>query len=75
MTKVTISYCHAISDLLVDMFADPAYDYTRKKAQKLTEYMRRHGLFEPHRLPMEDYGIYSTSKILAMLEIDFETTL
>lgn len=58
----------------VDMFADPAYDYTRKKAQEITEYMRRHGPFEPHRLPMEDMEYTALPKILAKLGDRFEPT-
>jgi len=38
----------------MDMFDDPAFDYTRRMAQEIAEYMRRHGAFEPHRLPLED---------------------
>jgi len=37
-----------------DMFDDPSFDYTRKVAEEITDYMRRHGPFEPHRLPLED---------------------
>jgi fructose 1,6-bisphosphate aldolase/phosphatase len=37
-----------------DLFDDPAFDDARWQAQKVTSYMRRHGPFEPHRLPMED---------------------
>lgn len=58
----------------VDMFADPAYDYTRKKAQEITEYMRRHGPFEPHRLPLEDMEYTALPKILAKLENRFKPT-
>ena len=32
----------------VDLFDDPAFDYTRQKAQKIADYMRRRGPFEPH---------------------------
>jgi fructose 1,6-bisphosphate aldolase/phosphatase len=58
----------------VDMFADPAYDYTRKKAQEITEYMRRHGPFEPHRLPLEDMEYTTLPKILKELGDRFEPT-
>lgn len=58
----------------VDMFADVAYDYTRKKAQEITEYMRRHGPFEPHRLPMEDMEYTTLPKILTKLGDRFEPT-
>lgn len=36
-----------------DMFDDPAFDSARKKANKIADYMRQHGNFEPHRLPLE----------------------
>ncbi len=36
-----------------DMFNDPAFDGARKKANKIADYMRQHGNFEPHRLPLE----------------------
>ncbi len=38
----------------VDLFDDPGFDYTRERAQRVAEYMRRHGPFEPHRLPLSD---------------------
>lgn len=37
-----------------DLFKDPAYDRTRQRVLEITDYMRAHGPFEPHRLPMED---------------------
>ncbi|MFQ6135987.1 MAG: fructose-1,6-bisphosphate aldolase/phosphatase [Candidatus Hydrothermarchaeales archaeon] len=56
----------------VDLFDDPAYDYTRKKAQVITEYMRRHGPFEPHRLPLEEMEYTTLPKVLKKLEDRFE---
>ncbi len=56
----------------VDMFADPAFDYTRKKAQEIAEYMRRHGPFEPHRLPMEDMEYTTLPEVLTKLKDRFE---
>ncbi len=38
----------------LDIFKDPSYDYTRQQANEIAEYMRRHGPFEPHRLPEEE---------------------
>ncbi|MBU5678518.1 MAG: fructose-1,6-bisphosphate aldolase/phosphatase [Candidatus Aenigmatarchaeota archaeon] len=38
----------------VDLFDDPGFDYARNKANKIANYMRMHGPFEPHRLPLED---------------------
>jgi len=58
----------------VDMFADPAYDYTREKAQKIAEYMRRHGPFEPHRLPLKDMEYTTLPGVLEKLKDRFEPT-
>ncbi len=38
----------------VDLFADPAFEPARRQAAELADYMRRHGPFEPHRLPMDE---------------------
>ncbi|UCF77921.1 MAG: fructose 1,6-bisphosphatase, partial [Candidatus Eiseniibacteriota bacterium] len=38
----------------VDLFDDPSFDLTRQKANEIADYMRRHGPFEPHRLPPEE---------------------
>lgn len=56
----------------VDLFDDPAYDYTREKAQVITEYMRRHGPFEPHRLPLEEMEYTTLPKVLKKLKDRFE---
>ena len=56
----------------VDLFDDPAYDYTRRKAQEIAEYMRRHGPFEPHRLPLEEMEYTTLPKVLKKLEERFE---
>lgn len=37
-----------------DLFDDPAFDEARKQANIVANYLRRHGPFEPHRLPMEE---------------------
>lgn len=37
----------------VDLFDDVAFDEARRQANLITDYMRRHGPFEPHRLPMD----------------------
>lgn len=55
-----------------DMFDDPAYDLTRRKAQDIAEYMRQHGPFEPHRLPMQDMEYTTLPKVLKKLEDRFE---
>ena len=51
----------------VDMFDDPAFDLTRREAQHITEYMRKHGPFEPHRLPMQDMEYTTLPKVMKKL--------
>mgnify|MGYP005854425049 CR=1 FL=1 len=34
-----------------DMFADKSYDNARRMALEMADFLRRHGPFEPHRLP------------------------
>ena len=56
----------------VDLFDDPAFDGARQKAIEIAEYMRRHGPFEPHRLPMEDMEYTTLPGVLKRLEGRFE---
>jgi len=37
-----------------DMFDDPGFDLARHQANEIADYLRRHGPFEPHRLPLEE---------------------
>ncbi|MBI2868784.1 MAG: fructose 1,6-bisphosphatase [Chloroflexi bacterium] len=37
-----------------DMFADKSFDSVRQQVGEIANYMRRHGPFEPHRLPLEE---------------------
>ncbi|WP_199433742.1 fructose-1,6-bisphosphate aldolase/phosphatase [Qaidamihabitans albus] len=46
-----------------DLFADPAFDRARDQANTAMDYLRRHGPFEPHRLPLEDLE-YTTMRAL-----------
>jgi len=55
-----------------DLFDDPAFDYTRRKAAEIADYMRRHGPFEPHRLPMEDMEYTTLPKVMEKLKDRFE---
>jgi len=50
-----------------DMFDDPAFDYAREEANHLANVMRRHGIFEPHRLPEESMEYTNLPKILKRL--------
>ena len=56
----------------VDMFDDPAFDYTRARAMEVCDYIRRHGPFEPHRLPHEEMEYTTLPKVLEKLEDRFE---
>jgi fructose 1,6-bisphosphate aldolase/phosphatase len=54
------------------MFDDPAFDSTRREAQHITDYMRRHGPFEPHRLPMADMEYTTLPKVMKKLGTRFK---
>ncbi|MFW6114060.1 MAG: fructose 1,6-bisphosphatase, partial [Actinomycetota bacterium] len=55
-----------------DMFADPSYDLARQKALEIADYMRRHGPFEPHRLPLDEMEYTTMPKVMEKLEDRFE---
>lgn len=57
----------------VDLFDDPGFDCTREKAQIIAEYMRRHGPFEPHRLPLADMEYTTLPKVMKKLKDRFES--
>jgi len=42
-----------------DIFADPGFDEARQLSNNIANYLRRHGPFEPHRLPMDEMA-YTT---------------
>jgi fructose 1,6-bisphosphate aldolase/phosphatase len=37
-----------------DMFDDPSFDPARQQCNQVMDYLRRHGPFEPHRLPLDE---------------------
>jgi len=51
----------------LDLFDDPAFDLVRRQSQQITEYMRVHGPFEPHRLPMEEMEYTTLPKVMKKL--------
>ena len=55
----------------VDLFDDPAFDPTRRKAMEIADYIRRHGPFEPHRVPHDQMGNTAYPPLLARLEPRF----
>ena len=55
----------------VDLFDDPAFDETRRTASRVASYIRRHGPFEPHRLPSEEMEYTSLPGVMEKLEPRF----
>jgi fructose 1,6-bisphosphate aldolase/phosphatase len=51
-----------------DMFADPSYDEARRQANEIADYLRRHGPFEPHRLPLEEMEYTTMPQVMSKLE-------
>ncbi len=51
----------------VDLFDDPAFDRTRIEAQHIMDYLRRHGPFEPHRLPLAEMEYTTFPKVMEKL--------
>lgn len=56
----------------VDMFKDKAFDLARQKSLEIADYMRRHGPFEPHRLPPGEMEYTTLPKVLEKLKGRFE---
>lgn len=50
-----------------DMFDDPSFDYTREQANKIANFMRTHGPFEPHRLPLAEMEYTTLPEVLKKL--------
>lgn len=55
-----------------DLFDDPAFDDSRQKALEVTDFMRRHGPFMPHRLGPEEMEYTTLPQILEKLSDRFE---
>ncbi|MFP3872019.1 MAG: fructose-1,6-bisphosphate aldolase/phosphatase [Candidatus Aenigmatarchaeota archaeon] len=55
-----------------DLFDDPAFDTVREKSADVAEYMRRHGPFEPHRLPMEEMEYTTLPEVMDQMQERFE---
>jgi fructose 1,6-bisphosphate aldolase/phosphatase len=55
-----------------DMFADPSYDLARQQANEMANYIRRHGPFEPQRLPLSDMEYTTLPHVLEKLKGKFK---
>jgi len=51
-----------------DMFADKSYDLARHEANEMADLMRRHGPFEPHRLPLEEMEYTTMPQVMKKME-------
>ena len=56
----------------LDMFDDPAFDNARKEANDIADILRRHGPFEPHRLPFEEMEYTTMPEVSKKLKGRFE---
>lgn len=54
-----------------DFFGDPAFDEVRKQANKVANYMRRMGPFEPNRLPLDEMEYTSMPQVSEKLKDRF----
>ncbi len=50
-----------------DMFDDPGYDRVRDEANMIADHLRKHGPFEPHRLPLEEMEYTTMPAVAAKL--------
>jgi fructose 1,6-bisphosphate aldolase/phosphatase len=55
-----------------DMFDDPAFDEARRMCNVIADYLRRHGPFEPHRLPMEEMEYTTLPQVMTRLKDRWE---
>jgi fructose 1,6-bisphosphate aldolase/phosphatase len=51
-----------------DMFADKSFDNARQQANDAADFLRRHGPFEPHRLPLEEMEYTTMPEVLKKLK-------
>ncbi len=51
-----------------DMFDDPSWDEARRDANMIADHLRRHGPFEPHRLPLEEMEYTSLPEVMKKVE-------
>ncbi len=55
-----------------DMFDDPSFDEARKTANVISDYLRRHGPFEPHRLHLKEMEYTTLPEVLEKLKNRFK---
>jgi fructose 1,6-bisphosphate aldolase/phosphatase len=60
-----LEHGHLVGPL--DMFDDPGFDEARRQCNLVADYLRRHGPFEPHRLPMDEMEYTTLPQVMARL--------
>ena len=56
-----------------DLFDDPSYDNARDEANRVSDYLRKHGPFEPHRLPLDEMEYTTMPAVAAKLSDRWES--
>jgi fructose 1,6-bisphosphate aldolase/phosphatase len=51
-----------------DLFDDPSFDNARAEANTVTDYLRKHGPFEPHRLPLDEMEFMTMPSVAEKLD-------
>ena len=51
-----------------DLFADKSFNLARHQANEMADMMRRHGPFEPHRLPLEEMEYTTMPQVMKKLQ-------
>ena len=59
--------CHGKLLGPLDMFADISFDEARKEANRIANYIRRHGPFEPHRLGLHEMEYTTLPQVMAFI--------
>jgi fructose 1,6-bisphosphate aldolase/phosphatase len=59
--------CHGKLIGPVDLFSDVSFDEARKEANRVANYMRRHGPFEPHRLGLHEMEYTTLPQVMAFI--------
>lgn len=57
-----------------DMFDDPSFDLARQQSNEIFDYFRRHGPFEPHRLPLDEMEYTTMPAVAERLRDRWEAT-
>ncbi len=56
-----------------DMFDDPSFDPARAEANRVADYLRKHGPFEPHRLPLDEMEYTTMPAVAAKMQDRWES--